>query len=333
MRAKLHQRLAQGGNGMKPIRVTRSFVAPGALAELIAAEYELPEPINCQLFSKLLRTQDNDHYQVTAADGRQFVARVYQQGDRLQRQESDYQFELDWLNFLKERHLPVSGPIFRRDGRFLGRLLAPEGLRYYALFDLAPGTTLSLRKSEQLYQFGAKMAEIHVASNEFQSSHARQPLDLDYLVDRPLAKLRRFWTRDGSDDLELLMSTAEEARQEIVGLFDNNVAPGSWGPIGGDFHSNNVHFDSDNQPTFFNFDLCGYGWRAYDIASFLLNTNLMHTSAQRSEDFFAGYYSVRPLTQNEHEAIAPFLTVRRLWLTGSFTMEQGLAGHTFIGPV
>jgi Ser/Thr protein kinase RdoA (MazF antagonist) len=317
---------------MKTIRVARSFVAAGALAELIAAEYDLPEPVSCKLFSKLLRTQDNDHYLVTAADGRQFVSRVYQQGDRLQRQESDYQFELDWLNFLKSRHLPVSGPICRRDDRYLGSLPAPEGVRYYALFDLAPGTTLSLTKSEQLYHFGAKMAEIHVVSNDFHTPHARQPLDLENLLDRPLAKLRQMWATARSSDLDLLVNSAEEARQEITNLFDDDENADRWGPIGGDFHSNNVHFDNKNQPTFFNFDLCGYGWRAYDIASFLLNTNLMHTPAKLSEDFFAGYYSVRPLSPNEHEAIAPFMTIRRVWLTATFTMDRGSAGHSFIGP-
>jgi Ser/Thr protein kinase RdoA (MazF antagonist) len=317
---------------MKPIRVARSFVAAGALAELIAAEYELPEPVSCKLFSKLLRTQDNDHYLVAASDGRQFVARVYQQGDRLQRQESDYQYELEWLNFLKSRQLPVSGPICRRNGHYLGSLLAPEGVRYYALFDLAQGTTLSLKNSEQLHCFGAKMAEIHVVSNDFHATHARQPLDLDNLLDRPLAKLRQIWAEERSGDLEKLVNTAEEARQEITNLFDDGEGADRWGPIGGDFHSNNVHFDGDDQPTFFNFDLCGYGWRAYDIASFLLNTNLMHTSTQVSEDFFSGYYSVRPLSPNEHESIAHFMTVRRVWLTATFTMAQGLAGHSFIGP-
>jgi Ser/Thr protein kinase RdoA (MazF antagonist) len=318
---------------MKPIRVARSFVDPQALAELIATDYELPEPVNCKLFSKLLRTQDNDHYLVTAADARQFVARVYQQGDRLQRQESDYLFEVDWLNYLKGRGLPVSGPLCRRDDRYLGNLLAPEGIRYYALFDLAPGTTLSLTDSEQLYRFGAMMAEIHVASNDFQSPHTRRPWDLERLIDRPLAKLRQLWTTERSSDLAMLVKKAEEARRELLQLFsDGKPAADSWGPIGGDFHSNNVHFDESGRPAFFNFDLCGYGWRAYDIASFLQNTNLIHARANHSEDFFAGYYSVRPLTPGEHEGIAPFMTARRVWLTATFTMGEGLVGHSFIGP-
>jgi Ser/Thr protein kinase RdoA (MazF antagonist) len=323
-----------GGEKVEPIRVARSFVAADALAELITAEYELPGPINCKLFTKLVRTQDNDHYLVTAGDGRQYVARVYQQGDSLQRQESDYEFEMEWLNFLRSRNIPVSGPLCRNDNRYLGRLLAPEGVRYYALFDLAKGAPLSLKKPEQLYIFGAKMAEIHAASNEFHTPHHRQPIDLAFLVDRPVEKLRHFWSQDRMDDLDLVVSTAEEARHEVVTLLERDDLPAdAWGPIGGDFHSSNVHFHDNKEPTFFNFDLCGPGWRAYDIAAFLLNTNLIHTSTKLSEAFFAGYYSVRPLARSEHEAVAPFITLRRIWLTGSFTNEEGLVGHTFIGAV
>ena len=64
----------------------------------------------------------------------------------------------------------------------------------------------------------------------------------------------------------------------------------------------------------------------------MLNANLMRQPSNLSEAFFAGYYSVRPLSRNEHEAIAPFLTIRRVWLTGTFSTVEGVAGYTFIGP-
>jgi Ser/Thr protein kinase RdoA (MazF antagonist) len=319
---------------MEQIRVARSFVASDALAELIAAEYDLAGPVTCKLFSKLLRTQDNDHYLVSTGDGEQYVARVYQSGERLQRQESDYQYEMDWLNFLTAKGVRVAHPVARRDGRCMGSLLAPEGIRYYTIFTLAQGHTLSLKSPSQLFTFGAKMAEIHVLSNDFQSNSPRQPMDLEFLVDRSVDRLRRFWGEERAEDLEMILTTANEARQEIQNLIGSEEQAGdSWGPIGGDFHDHNVHFDENNEPTFFNFDLCGPGWRAYDIAAFLLNSNLIHSSPNLSEAFFAGYYSVRKLSRSEHEAISPFMTIRRIWLTGSFTMGQGLAGHTFVGPV
>lgn len=317
---------------MEQIRVIRSFVAADALAEVVADQYDCEGEVSCKLFSKMLRTQDNDHYLVSTGKGR-YVLRVYQLGKHLERVEDDYQYELDWLDFLKRRGLPVSYAIPKKDGGLLGSVNAPEGKRYFALFSYADGEQMSLTNQEHLYQCGAAMASIHAASNNYVSEYERQEMNLEFLVDRPVAKIKRFWAEDSRQNMDVIMTSAEEAKEEILALIENEeYTEDSWGPIGGDFHSSNTRFDEHNNPTFFNFDLCGPGWRAYDIATFLLNTNLMHASTDYSEAFFAGYYSVRQLSQNEHAAISPFLTIRRIWLTGSFTMGEGLAGHTFIAP-
>lgn len=317
---------------MEQIRVARSFIAADALAEVIASEYDLQKPVACKLFSKMLRTQDNDHYLVVTGDDEKYVVRVYQRGDHLQRKKSDYLFEIDWLNFLKKKELPISYPLQRRDGNYLGSINAPEGLRYYALFTFAEGETMSLKDEEQLFICGANIAKIHLASNEFFTSHERRPLDLEYLVDDPIERIKRNWGVRRAANLDILIDSADEAKAEVISLLgDAPDADDSWGVIGGDFHNASTYFTADKRPTFFNFDLCGYGWRAYDIAVFLSNTDLVHTSTTLSEAFFAGYYSVRQLSKAEHEAISPFLTIRRIWLMGTFAMDDGLAGHTFLG--
>jgi Ser/Thr protein kinase RdoA (MazF antagonist) len=319
---------------MDIIKVDRSFVAADALAEVVDEAYAFGVT-DCRLFSKMLRTQDNDHYLVRGGNGRKYVARVYQEGSHLERRESDYQFELDWLLFLHDQGQPVSHPIARKDGGYLGHINAPEGKRYYALFSYAEGEGMSLENEEHLYRVGAAMARIHNVSNNYPSRYERHSMDLEFLLDRPVERIQQFWGSDPdrTDDLELLLTAAAEARIELEDLFDNELhAPDSWGPIGGDFHHSSIYFNK-NGPVFFNFDLCGYGWRAYDIAAFLLNTNLMHRSTEQTEAFFAGYYSQRQLNENEHAAISPFLTVRRVWLTGVFAVQHGLAGHTFIAAV
>ncbi|MCP4426723.1 MAG: phosphotransferase [Chloroflexi bacterium] len=318
---------------MDQIQVARSFIAADALAEVIEQEYDLG-PVDCKLFSKIVRTQDNDHYRARTEDGVKYVARIYQLGKHLEREESDYLFELDWLNFLKEKGVSVSYPIARRDGRFLGSVNAPEGKRYYALFSFARGAEMSLTDEQQLFRCGAEMARIHLVSNKYIPQHERQPMDLEFLVDRPVEHIMSLWDERRDEDMELVLTSAAEAKNEILTLLSNEESTeGSWGPIGGDFHHASVFFSEDGNPTFFNFDLCGYGWRAYDIASFLLNTGVMHKSTDLSEAFFAGYYSIRPLSRNEHAAISPFLTLRRIWLTGSFTVADGMTGHTFIAPI
>ena len=153
------------------------------------------------------------------------------------------------------------------------------------------------------------------------------------LLDRPLERIRRAWGPQRAENLDILLTSAEEAREEIYTLLgeEPEKEPGVWGVIGGDFHNVSVHFDGD-QPTFFNFDRCGYSWRAYDIAAFLSNSNLLQAAGDYSEAFFAGYYSERPLSREEHAAISPFLTLRRIWRMGLFALDSGLAGYTFLAP-
>ena len=319
---------------MAQIQVVRSFVAGPALAEVIDNEYDLGGKAEARLFSKMLRTQDNDHYKVIVGDTI-YAARIYQFGPHLHRQESDYEYELDWLTFLKEHDLPVSYPIQRKDGSFLGSVEAPEGKRYFALFSYAPGKPMDVFNSEQLFTMGATMAKIHITSNDYTAPYERRVMDLDFLVDRPIARLTRILSEKPhrARDLDLLISSAKEAKEEILEIINNpSTTPDGWGPIGGDFHSTNTFFTDDMSPTFFNFDLCGFGWRAYDIAAFLQNTDLINLSEDLTEDFFAGYYSVRPLSNNEHSAISPFLTIRRIWLTGTFTRDDMPVGYSFIAP-
>ncbi len=316
---------------MEQIRVARSFISADSLAELITTNYDLSGPVACKMFSKLLRTQDNDHYRISTGD-EAYVLRVYQNGDALGRQESDYLFELDWLTYLQKAGLPVSYPLPRKDGSLLGKFDAPEGTRYYALFTMAHGEGMSIGNEEQLYEVGQYMARIHLTSNDFKSPHHRQPLDLEYLLDEPLARIDQAWGVRRAANMDILLTSAEEARDEIRSLLGEGPGEGDeWGIIGGDFHNLSVFF-SDGQPTFFNFDLCGFGWRAYDIAAFLSNTNLLQAAEGLSEAFFAGYYSVRPLKREEHAAVRPFLTVRRIWRMGLFALSDGLAGYTFLAP-
>lgn len=317
---------------MTHLAVTRSIIASEALAELITADYDFEEKISCDLISKMLRTQDNDHYLVRAGTDK-YVARIYQLGQHLNRGESDYQYEMDWLQFLRTKGQRVSYPIKRNDEGYLGLLPAPEGDRYYALFSFAPGKPMSFEDEEQLFVVGQKMAELHLVSNDYKPAFDRQSMDLAYLVDEPVSRLKSFWSNETDDRVDILITSAEDAKDEILALLENEQStPDSWGPIGGDFHPYNTHFDASGEPTFFNFDLCGYGWRAYDIAVFLLNADLMKLSSRLSEAFFAGYYSVRPLSQNEHQAIASLLTIRRIWLAGMFSTAEGVTGYTFIGP-
>lgn len=315
---------------MKQVRIERSFVAAESLAELLMEEYDLGGDATCKLFTKMLRSQDNDHYQVRVDGQKSYVARVYQLGRDLHRTRDDYEYEMAWLNYLHGRGHRVAHPIARADGGYLGLIDAPEGPRYYGLFSYVEGTEMPINQAGLYFRMGQAMAQIHLDSADFNTDYLRQPWDFEQLVDRSVERVKRNWSEKRAADFDLLMASADDAREQILSLLGNDKAPEVWGAIGGDFHTANTFVNQRQELSFINFDLCGYGWFAYDIAVFLLNTELLNRPVELSESFFAGYFAVRPLAPEEHESIESFMTLRRVWLTGTFAMSGGFAGHTFI---
>lgn len=62
--------------------------------------------------------------------------RVYRRGWR---NKEEIDFELELLLFLHEQKQPVAYPIAIKNGSFTTNILAPEGVRYIAVFNYAPG--------------------------------------------------------------------------------------------------------------------------------------------------------------------------------------------------
>ncbi len=83
-----------------------------------------------------------------------------------------------------------------------------------------------------------------------------------------------------------------------------------------DFHGANCHFTEDNEIAHFDFDLCSYSWRAYDLAIYRWSTGRADHLWQA---FPEGYQSVRPLSPTEREAVPTFVVMRQIWLMGSHT--------------
>ena len=75
----------------------------------------------------------------------------------------------------------------------------------------------------------------------------------------------------------------------------------------------------------FDFDHCGYGWRAYDIAVFLGSMPLEIGAA-----FLEGYQSLRRLSAAEIAAIPTFVKIRLIWDTGDVLAMVPLWGAGWV---
>jgi Ser/Thr protein kinase RdoA (MazF antagonist) len=93
-------------------------------------------------------------------------------------------------------------------------------------------------------------------------------------------------------------------------------APPNYGMIHGDVIRTNAIVAPDGTVSVIDFDLCGLGWRAYDVASYLFAIRGTPDEPALRAGFLAGYRDVRPLSQPEQTMLPLFETVRAVFHIG-----------------
>jgi Ser/Thr protein kinase RdoA (MazF antagonist) len=77
--------------------------------------------------------------------------------------------------------------------------------------------------------------------------------------------------------------------------------------------------------TLFDFDLCGPGWRAYDVGTVLIDTD-----AATAVAFREGYEAVRPLAPVE-EALLPWMQMaQQIWMLGMRAWHVNAWGSSYV---
>lgn len=274
------------------VRVLYSLVDPAEIMRVVASEYDLGVPDQC----RVVATGHNDTYELAIGSER-YALRLQSGGKWWKGGESDARFELDLLTHLHEQDVPVAYPLPRANGDQLGVIRAPEGDRFYSLFTWAPGQTVDddHLTSEQAWIVGRTMAAIHVAADRHEPKHSRYHLDERALLDRSLAELEDELSAATPEDAATVEHYVGEIRDR---LRDFDPRPTGWGIVHGDVYWANIHFDKGGEITLFDFDLCGYGWRAYDLAYYYTRI----PEAVRDAALH-GYQGLRPLSDAEHDML------------------------------
>ena len=270
---------------------------PETLIPYLERQYGLEPPVECEL----IRRGFNDNYLVRSGEGK-FVLRLYFNGKYYIGSEADFRFELDWLMFLRSEGIPVAYPIRRKDGDLLGALEPAAGPRWCALFAYASGEYRRAKDltPEEAHFLGCVVARLHLACSRSQSSYPRYHLDLRYLTREPMRLISEFLREQGKGDAGPFVQCVAELERQVDRL---PTIPEAYGLIHGDLHHGNFHVDKQGNPTFFDFDHGGYGWRAYDLAL----TCRCGLSDESESAFLEGYEkSLRPLSAVERECIPVF---------------------------
>jgi len=291
-----------------------SMLSSDALLDFVASHYDVGTVTRCKILTRGL----NDTYRVSTDEG-VYILRVYRTPWRTK---ADVLYELDALEHLHRQGVSVSVPVKGIDGEVAREINAPEGTRYIVLFTYAGGTVPILDKKIS-YEYGKIVAQIHHLSDSFSSSHQRARLDLDHLLDEPLAAIAPAMTENGGD-VGYIKFWVDKIKEHLP------VDRLNYGFCHGDFHDWNAHWDG--RLTIFDFDCCGTGFRAYDLAVFLWNLkiNYQGKEADNWQAFLTGYTVTRPLAQIELDAIPLFVAARRIWLAGIYVSNEDVWGTAII---
>ncbi len=282
--------------------VIYSTLSAIALVERVLPLYGLEDVKRCELWHRGL----SDIYLVESADG----LRVLRVSHHHWRSRVEIDFEVEFLNFLAGHKMPVASPITTVEGDFVVEVGAPEGKRYATLFPFAPGEIgFGGWTVEQSKKLGQVVAKIHQVSADFDCKHPRQPLNLDYLLDESLSYILPF-LGDRPDDWQFVQSTAENIRTKLA---DFSTEKPLWTVCWGDAHSGNVHFTKDQEITMFDFDQCGYGWRAFEIGKFFQAALTTGMRRNVREAFVDGYESLTPFTEAEEYALQSMTQLAYIW--------------------
>jgi Ser/Thr protein kinase RdoA (MazF antagonist) len=279
-----------------------STLSPQALIELVLENYDLGNVHKCLLWNRGL----SDIYLVEC-DTCSYILRITHHHWR-SRLEVD--FELELLNFLHQRQLPVAYPIRTVDRALFVTIPALEGERYAALFPYAEGSIpLGDLDSTQSQILGEVLGKLHKTGLDFTYQAKPKTLSLDYLLDNSLNAIA-FFVQENPQELDYLKYKINDIKEKLAILPQK---PPYWGICWGDPHSGNAHFTQENKITMFDFDQCGYGWRAFDVAKFLQVSLSAGISKKVRDAFFEGYQTTQYLTEIELDSLQALTQTAHLW--------------------
>lgn len=284
--------------------VLRSLPTPDGLARLLEAAYGLAD-VRCRLIKGTIR----DTYLVAASDAR-FVCSIYRHGGRTP---AEIAAELELLAHLHAHGVPVAPAVPARTGDRLLAIRAPEGLRHAVLFAYVPGRHLGRQpEPESARRYGRAVARVHALADAYPVPLARPRIGVAELVDRPLAAFAAVVAHRPADVAELRAVAAVLARR--IGALPT-AAPG-YGLVHGDVIPSNAQVTPEGEVALLDFDFCGYGWRAYDVATYLGEVRFWDAPPAVARAFLAGYEEVRPLAAWERAALPVLQAARHVFGLG-----------------
>lgn len=306
---------AKADSDLPVARISHSVVDPVYLGEEVAARYDIAGPVE----SFLLYRGMNDVYLIQGAKER-YALRVWR---KTYRDVDEVAYELNFLDYLREKQFPASTALRTRDGELYFKVWTAEGPRAVALYDWAPGKKygemLDVAIGEKI---GAAFAQMHLHGLDYAKGHkfstdnavrfqVTVPALLDFVYDRP-------------DDLRDYAIISEKLAERLRAIQSDDMP---MGICHCDFHPSNVHVTAEGQITLLDFDGTGEDYFMQDVQNFVWGSLFYGFDPKYGEAFERGYESVRPFTEAEKAQKELFLMAKAFRLVSGMAESSSAVGR------
>lgn len=283
-----------------------STIAPRAVLAVVRERYGCSTAATCELLQHHL---DATYLLADAGDSR--VVRLF---NARWWSRAEVEGEIAVLQHLEKQGVRVAAPTPRRDGQWLTAVRAPEGERQLLVYPYLHGEALV--PSRDALELGRTVGRLHRALENFRLSHPRPQLTLSGLMASSFDALL--------EQLHALPGVADELYRYLDGLKQRvlaraaSVGLGSFrqGICHGDLNFSNVVRLADGELALFDFESCGPGLLAYDLAVFRWSQWLFGAQEQLWLDFVQGYRSTYTLSDSELSGIDLLVLLRQAYLLG-----------------
>lgn len=167
----------------------------------------------------------NTVYLVRCRDGPRAILKVYRPGAWASEQVA---WEADLVRHLAAAGAPVAGIIPGRNGDLVTSMNVGGRQTATVLFECAPGDKPQPPTSDLYRRLGRAAGMIHNASDTFASAHPRRLMDLNAIIDEPLAAMRPSLTGHGGQNWEYASELASRLRQRLSALARQGL---DWGAV------------------------------------------------------------------------------------------------------
>ena len=260
----------------------------------------------------LVAARENHVFKVSARDGRPYALRLHRRGYR---SDAELKSELDWMGALASGGLNVPTPIVSTEGSHLHCVhdVQVDVLSWLSGAPLGEtGRPLDAPDRQGAFRrIGEQMARLHEISDAWTppSDFSRWSWDSAGLLgERPL--WGRFWENPTlSREDRALFEAARRRAAERLSAIEGDL---DYGLIHADLVRENLMIDGD-EVSLIDFDDAGWGFRLFDVATFLFKNRAEPDFEALRAAFLEGYRSQRTL---DVDALGLFTLLRAFTYVG-----------------